>query len=111
MRNLITILTFCLLAKLSFAQTSVVKLWPGTVPGETEAKHPPVEYTANTSGNNIHRISNITDPALIVYKPGKNANGAAVIIAPAAAINIWPLTWKAKKYLPGWPRKVIWRWC
>ena len=82
MRNLITILTFCLLAKLSFAQTSVVKLWPGTVPGETEAKHPPVEYTANTSGNNIHRISNITDPALLVYKPGKNANGAAVIICP-----------------------------
>lgn len=82
MRNPITILAFCLLTNLSFAQTSVVKLWPGTVPGETEAKHPPVEYTANTSGKNIHRISNITDPALIVYKPGKNANGAAVIICP-----------------------------
>lgn len=82
MRNLITILAFCLLTNLSFAQTSVVKLWPGTVPGETEAKHPPVDYTANTSGKNIHRISNITDPALLVYKPGKNANGAAVIICP-----------------------------
>ncbi|MVN20722.1 alpha/beta hydrolase fold domain-containing protein [Mucilaginibacter sp. HMF7410] len=82
MRNLITILAFCLLTNLSLAQSSVIKLWPGTVPGETEVKHPPVDYTANTSGNNIHRISNITDPALMVYKPGKNANGAAVIICP-----------------------------
>lgn len=93
MKNLITILAFCFLADLSFAQTNDIKLWPGAVPGETEPKHSPVEYTANTSGKNIYRISNITDPALIVYKPGKNTNGAAIIICPGGgnkylAINL-----------------------
>lgn len=77
-----TRLFFALLfvANIGFAQTSVIKLWPTAVPGETEPKHEPEEYTANTSGYNIHRISNITDPKMKIYKPGKNANGASIII-------------------------------
>ncbi|KQS37167.1 hypothetical protein ASG14_07005 [Pedobacter sp. Leaf194] len=76
------------------AQTGkILQLWPGKVPGETEAKHAAQIYKANTSGVNIERISNITDPILRVYKPLKNANGAAVIICPGGgnkylAINL-----------------------
>lgn len=62
--------------------STTIKLWPGTVPGETGPKHHPVDYTANTSGTNIYRITDIPDPELTLYKPGKNANGAAVIICP-----------------------------
>ena len=81
------------LSSLSYGQQMNVKLWPGTVPEEKEAKHEPVEYTANTSGHNIHRITDITDPDMVIYKPGKNSNGAAVIICPGGgnkylAINI-----------------------
>lgn len=72
----------CFVTTLLPAQPATIKLWPGIVPGDTAAKHEPVEYTANTSGNNIHRITDITDPAMMIYKPEKNANGAAVIICP-----------------------------
>jgi acetyl esterase/lipase len=65
-----------------FAQPDLLKLWKDSVPGETETKHPPVNYTANTSGNNIHRITNITDPTLQVFRPTQKSNGAAVIICP-----------------------------
>ena len=76
-----------------FAQNEVIKLWPGKVPGETEAKHPAEIYTAKTSGINIKRITNITDPQLTIYKPSKNANGAAIIICAGGgykylAVNI-----------------------
>lgn len=77
----INVISCFLLLNFCFAQTEkVIKLWPGKVPGESEAKHPAETYKANTSGFNIERISNITDPILRVYKPSKNANGAAVII-------------------------------
>lgn len=81
-RNFIKLsVCFMLLANFSFAQSSkIIHLWPGKVPGETEEKHPAEIYKANTSGNNIERITNITDPVLRVFKPSKNANGAAVVI-------------------------------
>lgn len=77
------LLIFILTACNCLAQKNLhVKLWPGAVPSETEAKHSPVDYTGNTSGDNVHRITNITDPELVMYTPVKNANGAAVIISP-----------------------------
>jgi len=76
------LLICCFFTTLLSAQPATIKLWPGNVPGDTAARHEPVEYTANTSGNNIHRITNITDPAIRIYKPGKNANGAAIVICP-----------------------------
>ncbi|TDG36010.1 alpha/beta hydrolase [Pedobacter changchengzhani] len=62
-------------------QTQVIKLWPNEVPGETQPKHAAEEYLANKNGN-VHRISNITDPLLQVFKPTVKANGAAIIICP-----------------------------
>jgi acetyl esterase/lipase len=72
-----------LLALKMNAQTKVY-LWPGAVPGETEAKHEPV-LAENQSGNVI-RVTNVTNPGFIVYQPQQsNNNGASVIICPGGS--------------------------
>lgn len=88
MRKFIPLLLFVLFAFTGFSQNrETIHLWPGQVPGETEAKHPPVQ-SDNTSGNVI-RISDITDPALIVYPAQmENNNGAGVIVCPGGGYNI-----------------------
>ena len=59
-------------------------LWPGNVPGETELKHLPVQ-TPDTH-NNVIRLTNITDPFLLVYEaPDSLKNRGAVIISPGGA--------------------------
>lgn len=71
----------------SAQQKVIIKLWPGAVPGETEAKHEPVK-TDNTSGN-VTRITNITDPAMIVFPaPENNNNGAGIVVCPGGGYNI-----------------------
>ncbi|MFC2081400.1 alpha/beta hydrolase [Bacteroidota bacterium] len=71
-----------------FAQNpDTIYLWPDKVPGETEAKHTPVQ-SSNTSGNSI-RLTDVTNPALIVYKPEAYVNnGSAVIVCPGGGYNI-----------------------
>ena len=64
----------------------IIKLWPGNVPGETEAKH--AAKLHSDSSRKVKRITNITDPDLTVYRPGKNANGAGIIICPGGGYNI-----------------------
>jgi len=64
-----------------------IYLWPGEVPGESEAKHDPVQ-TDNTSGNVI-RLTDITNPKLIVYEPDPSMNnGAGVIVCPGGGYKI-----------------------
>jgi acetyl esterase/lipase len=65
----------------------IIPLWPGEVPGEAEAKAPPVVSKKSTETNT--RLSRVTDPALVVYEaaPGKH-NGAAVIVCPGGGYNI-----------------------
>lgn len=59
----------------------IIPLWPGDVPGESEAKAPPV-ISDNARGNAIC-IGKVTDPALVVYEANPaTRNGAAVIICP-----------------------------
>lgn len=68
-------------------EKQVIHLWPNQVPEETEAKHPPVQ-TDNTSGN-VKRITDITDPAIVVYPASKNnSNGACVVVCPGGGYNI-----------------------
>ena len=67
-------------------QKEVIKLWPGKVPGETEAKHP-AELFSDTS-RNVRRITNITDPQLTVYRPRGKSNGAGIIVCPGGAYRI-----------------------
>jgi acetyl esterase/lipase len=88
MKNYIVALFFLLFTINGFSQNrEIIHLWPGQVPGETEAKHPPVQ-TDNTSGN-VKRISDITDPVLVVYPADKkNNNGAGVIVCPGGGYNI-----------------------
>nr|WP_319272739.1 alpha/beta hydrolase [uncultured Draconibacterium sp.] len=64
-----------------------IYLWPGDVPGETGAKHEPVQ-TADTSGN-IIRLTDVTNPAMIVFEPEESVkNGAAVIVCPGGGYRI-----------------------
>lgn len=88
MKNTIAIIVLLLLSNHIFAQQKIIiKLWPNDVPGETEAKHAPVK-TDNTSGN-VTRITDITDPALVVFPASAdNNNGAGVVVCPGGAYNI-----------------------
>ncbi|MHB1177443.1 MAG: alpha/beta hydrolase [Daejeonella sp.] len=77
----------CFITFSTFAQSNmIIKLWPGNVPGETEAKH--AAKLHSDSSRNVRRIASITDPDLTVHRPGKNANGAAIIICPGGGYNI-----------------------
>lgn len=72
----------------AFAQDSTIMyLWPGAVPGETGAKHPP-EITGNHQGN-VTRLTDITNPSLTVFFPKANRqNGAAVLVCPGGGYSI-----------------------
>nr|MBI1229891.1 alpha/beta hydrolase fold domain-containing protein [Cytophagales bacterium] len=84
-------LTFILLFSLTFsgfAQTrDTISLWPGKVPGESLPKANPVQ-TDNTSGN-VTRLTDVTNPALIVFEPKAAAkNNTAIIVCPGGGYNI-----------------------
>lgn len=84
------LLTIGMLFSLSILQAQTVDtlyLWQGQVPGEVAAKHPAVQ-TENTKGN-VTRLTDITDPILVVFEPEKqNDSGLGVIICPGGGYNI-----------------------
>ena len=85
----ILLLTFLVSFKfLAYGQeSSPVYIWPDKVPGETVAKHGPVQ-TPNREGNVI-RLTDVTNPAYYVYKPtAENQNGAGVVVCPGGGYNI-----------------------
>ncbi len=62
-------------------------LWSGDVPGEKEIKHAPVQ-SSNTKGDVI-RLKEVTNPALVVYKPEiANSSEAGIIICPGGGYSI-----------------------
>ena len=70
----------------------VIPLWPATAPGETEALPEESEVQAKPWQKPVVRLTNISKPALHVFKPMKvQSNGAAVVIAPGGGYNI--LAW------------------
>lgn len=75
-------------ASMVHAQTrDTIYLWPNKVPGEKEAKHAPLQ-TDNTKGDVI-RLTNITNPALIVFEPEQlNNSGRGMIICPGGGYRI-----------------------
>jgi len=83
-----TLLLLFSFTMMTFAQNrDTLYLWPGEVPGEMGAKQDPVQ-TDNTSGQ-VTRITDITNPALIVFEPEEALkNGAAVIVCPGGGYNI-----------------------
>lgn len=65
---------------IAYSQKTAIKLWPGTVPGEISPKHAPV---LRDSLQHVTRITNITDPQLIVYKPTAVSNlHTGIIVSP-----------------------------
>jgi len=70
-----------LITTLSVRAQTKTYLWPGAVPGETEAKHEPV-LAANQSGN-VRRTTNVTNPAILAFQPQASlSNGYSVVICP-----------------------------
>jgi len=82
MRLFLTLVLSVLLVVTDYAQTrDTIHLWTGKVPGENDEKHEPVQ-TPNTSGNVI-RLTDVTNPAVIVFTPELSVNnGAGIIVCP-----------------------------
>ena len=79
MKSTFLISIFSLFALTLSAQTKIY-LWPGAVPGETEAKHEPV--LADNQSGNVTRLTNVNNPAILVYEPQSAENGYSVVICP-----------------------------
>jgi acetyl esterase/lipase len=88
MKNILSMVATVFLSVQIYAQgNKTIYLWPGQVPGETTAKHDPIQ-TDNTSGNVI-RITDITNPALVVFEADKaKKNGSSVIVCPGGGYSI-----------------------
>lgn len=72
----------------SYSQNrELVHLWPGKVPGEKNEKKAAV--AAASENDNILRLSEVTDPAIEVFLPGKSVtNGVSVIVCPGGGYHI-----------------------
>jgi len=69
----------------------IIHIWPGDVPGETEAKHA-AEKEFDQYGQ-ISRLRNVTNPRLTVYQaPEEKNTGAAVIVCPGGGYSILAVT-------------------
>ena len=87
MNLLIALLLTCSTLSLSSQTREVIHLWPGDVPGEKDAKHPAVRK--DDVKRNIIRLSDVTDPAMVVFRPDSGqSNGTGIIVCPGGAYNI-----------------------
>lgn len=83
----ITILMLFFLSMIQAQTRDAIYLWPDKVPNEKMEKHPPVK-TNNTKGD-VTRITDITNPALVVFEPNHPNNlGAGIIVCPGGGYNI-----------------------
>lgn len=75
-----------------FAQTSTpaatIHIWPGTVPGETAAKHAAVQTPDNSRG--VTRLTDVTDPILTVYTPKAGVANlqTGIVVCPGGGYQI-----------------------
>jgi len=71
-----------------YSQTNdTIKIWQGAVPGEKDPKHKPV-VTPDKSKNTT-RLTDVTDPAIVVFKPeGSKNNGCGIIVCPGGGYSI-----------------------
>ena len=98
MQTTLLLTLFCGLtvAALCAAEPTVINLWPGKPPGDTQ-ELPPEADTTKPNGNmvagkRVMRIGNVSTPTISVFKPapGKET-GAAVVICPGGGHSI--LAW------------------
>jgi acetyl esterase/lipase len=81
----------CLLSAslLSAAEPVVIDVWPNKKAPDETAKLEPEAYLENKPGEKqVARLGNVSEPTLTVYRPEKDANGAAVIICPGGGYHI-----------------------
>jgi acetyl esterase/lipase len=77
----LVIVLFLSINTFSFAQTEVIDIWNGKVPGsiQNDTVKENIIYTKPGAA----RIRDVTDPTLTVFKPAEGtANGTAIIICP-----------------------------
>ena len=68
-------------------QQKTIHLWPGSVPGETAAKH--AAQVAADGSRDVKRLTDVTDPVLEVFPaPANNNKGIGVIICPGGGYSI-----------------------
>jgi len=81
-------IAFTMLSISSYSQNQKpVYLWPGQVPGETGSKHDPVQTPDNE--REVIRLTDVTNPGFLVFKPSKeNNNGAGIIVCPGGGYEI-----------------------
>ena len=93
------LLVFSLLAAhhlASAAEPPSFDLWPGSVPGETNALAAEKDMTKDSdgliAGRRLIRLGNVLKPTLTVYRPAKDKDtGAAVVVFPGGGYNILAL--------------------
>ena len=85
--KLILIFAFSL-SIFSYAQTNdTIYLWKDTVPSEKSPKHKPVIMADHSK--NVTRLTDVTDPAFVVFKPGASKNnGCGIIVCPGGGYGI-----------------------
>ena len=85
-----SIIIFFLCFHFVSASEKIIKLWPTLAPGEiagqVEAER---QIKPKPGGNDVMRISNVSEPTISVYMPTKaKSNGTAVIVCPGGGYNI-----------------------
>lgn len=72
---------------LASAQQPTIRLWPGTVPGETKPKA--ADVISDDHSGEITRIETVTDPAIEVFEPeGGNTTGMGVVVCPGGGYGV-----------------------
>lgn len=71
----------------------VLKLWPGTPPGDQGGLPPEADTTKPTdnqvAGRPLIRLGNVSDPTVTFFRaPADRANGACVLVCPGGGYNI-----------------------
>jgi acetyl esterase/lipase len=75
------------------ADPVVIKLWPGTPPGDTKVLPAESDLTkpadGQVAGRSVIRLGNISEPTLTIYPADPaQATGAAVLVCPGGGYNI-----------------------
>ena len=87
LRYHLTLVLPLLLAGRLFAAQTPVELWPGKVPGETEAKHPAQPVTPPKT---VPLVTNVTDPLFTVFAPTAGNGGTDIVANHGTGILICP---------------------
>ena len=93
MKPRLLLLLIALAAVSAFAgEPTVIPLWPGRPPGETEEWGPERNITTDrgrrVAGRSVERIAPVSAPAIEIFPPdAARNNGAAVLICPGGGYN------------------------